>query len=405
MTGSELLDEARRLHPHAQASAADRCGASRAIRPSGERSSTPSPRDASTTTCSGPSPPPDELFHHVDLGPAARMGGARSASSPHTVHVVGESWSGRAYELREAARALRDAALVLPRRFRSTAARSSPRRARAARFRSSSSPTAPSCRTRRNAELARAAGSPVNPDRMRLRPRDRRRRTGGPVGGGLRRVRGVQHAGRRRRRHRRPGHVELADPQLPRLPARCQRPPAGPRAPTSRRGSSAPTSPSCRRATDLRRDGDELSRRPLRQRRGQRPRRAPRDRRQLPPARRPRARGAERRRRLLRRARFGGAGVVGRDVYVVGGANSAGQAALHLARYAAHGHARGARRVARRRDVALPRPPGRGDAEHRGAARDRGRGRRRRTAGSSSSCFAITRRRQRGDRRTPTRSS
>jgi len=38
---------------------------------------------------------------------------------------------------------------------------------------------------------------------------------------------------------------------------------------------------------------------------------------------------------------YGGAaseaqGVVGRDVYIVGGANSAGQAALHLARYAAH---------------------------------------------------------------------
>ena len=38
--------------------------------------------------------------------------------------------------------------------------------------------------------------------------------------------------------------------------------------------------------------------------------------------------------------------MAGEDVYIVGGANSAGQAAIHLARYA-RGHPRGARRDAR----------------------------------------------------------
>ena len=70
--------------------------------------------------------------------------------------------------------------------------------------------------------------------------------------------------------------------------------------------------------------------------------------------------------------------MAGREVYVVGGANSAGQAALHLAEYA-----RRVTLVVRADsldagDVALPGPAGRGDAEHRGPARHRGRRRRRR---------------------------
>ena len=48
-------------------------------------------------------------------------------------------------------------------------------------------------------------------------------------------------------------------------------------------------------------------------------------------------------------------GVAGGEVYVVGGANSAGQAALHLARFARACHARDPRRRARRRHVAVSR--------------------------------------------------
>ena len=47
-----------------------------------------------------PSAPPDELFHHAISGLLLDWAEAQRAS-PHTVHVVGESWSGRAYELRE----------------------------------------------------------------------------------------------------------------------------------------------------------------------------------------------------------------------------------------------------------------------------------------------------------------
>ena len=77
-------------------------------------------------------------------------------------------------------------------------------------------------------------------------------------------------------------------------------------------------------------------RRPLRRPRGQRPRRDPRDRRHLPPA---RGRASSRRCSTGAGVFYGGPAseapaMAGRDVFVVGGANSAGQAALHLAEYA-----------------------------------------------------------------------
>ena len=75
----------------------------------------------------------------------------------------------------------------------------------------------------------------------------------------------------------------------------------------------------------------------------------------------------------------------GEDVYVVGAANSAGQAALNFARYAKRrGHAR-AGRHARGIDVAVPRQPHHGRVEHRGAAADRGRRRPRRRTTSRRS--------------------
>lgn len=44
--------------------------------------------------------PPDELFHEAVTSFLAEWAHARRTSS-HTAHIVGESWSGRAYELRE----------------------------------------------------------------------------------------------------------------------------------------------------------------------------------------------------------------------------------------------------------------------------------------------------------------
>ncbi|MEZ5142850.1 MAG: FAD-dependent oxidoreductase [Acidimicrobiales bacterium] len=55
-----------------------------------------------------PSPPPDEVFHQTITGMLVEWAEAQR-TSPYTVHVVGESWSGRAYELREA---LKECAVV-----------------------------------------------------------------------------------------------------------------------------------------------------------------------------------------------------------------------------------------------------------------------------------------------------
>ena len=70
-------------------------------------------------------------------------------------------------------------------------------------------------------------------------------------------------------------------------------------------------------------------------------------------------------------------GLAGQDVYIVGGANSAGQAAVHLARIRTNGHARGAGVDPRCRDVALPRSTTRSHRRGARSRRDRG-GRRRR---------------------------
>ena len=105
-TGTELLGEARRLHPHAKRALligwgdwGDASDGRRDLR--GDR-----PRAASTTTSSGRSAPPDELFHHAISSFLLEWAEAQRIA-PYTIHVVGDSWSGRAYELRERARAVR----------------------------------------------------------------------------------------------------------------------------------------------------------------------------------------------------------------------------------------------------------------------------------------------------------
>ena len=112
---------------------------------------------------------------------------------PHTVHIVGESWSGRAYELREVFERC-----AVPHAF--CLADSEQGR----EFLASADPEAklplmvlPDGRALgdpSNAEIADAAGAPVDFDEQRLRHRHRRLRPGGPVGGGLRCLRGVAHA-------------------------------------------------------------------------------------------------------------------------------------------------------------------------------------------------------------------
>ena len=326
-----------------------------------------------------PSPPPDELFHNAISGMLLEWAESQR-TSPHTIHIVGESWSGRAYELREVLGRCAHAALVLPRRLE--------RRARPGRARPAttddvparrSSPTARSCATPRTPEMVRGLGLAGAPAEHRVRPRDRRRGPCRPVGGGLRRVGGLQHPGRRPGRHRRPGHVELADPQLPRVPSRRQRP--APRAERVRAGVGLRRALHVHAARHRPRNATTAGWPSTLSDSGRVTRRAPCCSRPAPPT---GASGSPSWRRSTARACSTAApaseapGMAGRDVYVVGGANSAGQAALHLARYARARHARRAGGVARRRDVAVPRAPGGGDPEPRRPRRHRGRRRRRR---------------------------
>ena len=132
---------------------------------------------------------------------------------------------------------------------------------------------------------------------------------------------------------RRPGRAELADRELPGLPGRgvrgaADRPGAAAGHEVRRRGADHPGGGRARgprfgapghvRGRDVHR----------------RAHRHPGHRGVLPAAGRARAGRADRARGVLRVGADRGVGVRGQDVYVVGGANSAGQAAVYLSRYA-----------------------------------------------------------------------
>ncbi len=163
MTGSELLDEARRLHPHAKRGLLIAWG-DWGDRATGEAIFDSIARGRIDHYVLRPSEPPDELFHQAISSLLLEWAEARRAS-PYTIHVVGESWSGRAYELRDLL-----GRCAMPHSF--CLADSSDGRALLAEagegaklpivvFPDGTILTDPS-----NAELARAAGSPVNPERM-----------------------------------------------------------------------------------------------------------------------------------------------------------------------------------------------------------------------------------------------
>ena len=163
MTGSELLDEARRLHPHAKRGLLIAWG-DWGDRATGEAIFDSIAHGRIDHYVLRPSAPPDELFHHAISGLLLEWAEARSAS-PYTTHVVGETWSGRAYELRDVL-----GRCAMPHSF--CLADSSDGRALVAKagdgaklpivvFPDGTVLTDPS-----NAEIAKAAGSPVNPERM-----------------------------------------------------------------------------------------------------------------------------------------------------------------------------------------------------------------------------------------------
>ena len=163
MTGSELLEQAGHLHPHARRAL---------LIPWGGWGDPATGEAIFDSIAHGridhylirPSTSPDELFHHAISSLLLDWAEARRAG-PYTINVVGESWSGRAYELRETL-----GRCAIPHAFH--LANSEDGRALVAQagaetplpivvFPDGTVLTDPS-----NTELALAAGSPVSPERM-----------------------------------------------------------------------------------------------------------------------------------------------------------------------------------------------------------------------------------------------
>jgi thioredoxin reductase (NADPH) len=99
MTGSDLLDTARRLHPHAKRAMILHWG-QWGDPATGEAIFDAIARARIDHYVIRPTPPPDELFHSAITGMLLEWADSQR-QSPHTIHVIGQSWEGRAYELRQ----------------------------------------------------------------------------------------------------------------------------------------------------------------------------------------------------------------------------------------------------------------------------------------------------------------
>ncbi len=99
MTGSDLFDEARHLHPHAKRGLLIDWG-TYGEPETGETIFDSIAHGRIDHFVVRPSAPPDELFHSTISNLLLEWAEAQRVF-PFTVHVVGRSWSGRAYELRE----------------------------------------------------------------------------------------------------------------------------------------------------------------------------------------------------------------------------------------------------------------------------------------------------------------
>jgi thioredoxin reductase (NADPH) len=163
MTGSDLLDEARHLHPHAK----------RVLLIAWGEWGDPAAGEVIFDSIAHgridqyvlrPSGSPDELFHQAISSLLLEWAESHRAS-PYTIYVVGESWSGRAYELRATL-----GRCAAPHSF--CLADSDRGRALVAQAGNGCKlpivvlPDGTVMEDPSNAELARATGSPVNPDRM-----------------------------------------------------------------------------------------------------------------------------------------------------------------------------------------------------------------------------------------------
>src|SRR4051794_240721 len=100
MTGTELLGRVHQLHPHAKRGLLIEWGGW------GDRATGEAIHDAMANGridyyVLRPAGRPDEVFHQAVSGFLLEWSHSQKLA-PHTIHVVGRSWSGRAYEIRDA---------------------------------------------------------------------------------------------------------------------------------------------------------------------------------------------------------------------------------------------------------------------------------------------------------------
>src|SRR5215216_2574553 len=99
MTGSELLTRVHQLHPHAKRGLLIEWGGW-GDPATGEAIFDAMAHGRIDYYVLRPAAAPDEVFHQTVSSFLLEWSQARRIA-PHTIHVVGESWSGRAYELRD----------------------------------------------------------------------------------------------------------------------------------------------------------------------------------------------------------------------------------------------------------------------------------------------------------------
>jgi thioredoxin reductase (NADPH) len=98
-TGGDLLEQVRQLHPHAKRALLVSRGAW-AYNPTAEEILEARALGRIDYYVQMPGASPDEVFHEAISSFLLEWATDRRIV-PHTVHIIGETWSGRAYELRE----------------------------------------------------------------------------------------------------------------------------------------------------------------------------------------------------------------------------------------------------------------------------------------------------------------
>src|SRR3954454_12523941 len=100
MTGGELLGRVHQLHPHAKRGLLIEWGGW-GDRPTGEAIHDAMAHGRIDYYVLRPSGRPDEVFHQAVSGFLLEWSHSQKIA-PHTINVVGDSWSGRAYAIRDA---------------------------------------------------------------------------------------------------------------------------------------------------------------------------------------------------------------------------------------------------------------------------------------------------------------